>query len=111
MMQTAMAHPKAPIKALIHITGGGFVENIPRILPKNLNADIQLNSWTVPPLFELIQQHGNIPLQQMYRVLNMGIGMIIITAPEHVNLLRELISEQLWQIGALTPGERRVNLQ
>ncbi len=111
ILQAAMAHPKAPIKALIHITGGGFIENIPRVLPKNLNADIQLNSWTVPPLFAFIQQHGNIPLQQMYRVLNMGIGMMIVTAPEHVNLLRELISEQLWQIGALTPGEQRVNLQ
>ncbi len=111
ILQKAMEHPASPIKALIHITGGGFLENIPRVLPKHLAAEIHLNSWPVPALFNFIQQHGNIPLEQMYRVLNMGIGMIIVTAPENVSLLEELITEPLWQIGQLISGEKRVQLK
>lgn len=110
ILQNAMAHPASPIKALIHITGGGFTENIPRVLPNHLGAEIQLNSWPVPPLFKFIQQHGNIPVDQMYRVLNMGIGMIVVVAPEHIGLIEELVNEKLWHIGKLVAGEKQVNL-
>jgi phosphoribosylaminoimidazole synthetase len=110
ILQAAMMHPAAPIKALIHITGGGFTENIPRVLPDNVGAQIQLNSWPVPILFKFLQQQGQVPTEQMYRVLNMGIGMIVVTAPEHVNLLAELITEKVWPIGKLVAGEKRVQL-
>lgn len=99
-----------PIKALIHITGGGFFENIPRVLPNNLGAQINLGSWPVPPLFQLIQQQGNVPTDQMHRVFNMGIGMILIVAPENVALLRSLIKEELWQIGELVAGTKQVTI-
>ena len=71
-----------PIKGLAHITGGGLVENIPRILPPGCRARIQCTSWQVPPIFQLIRQAGRISTAEMYRVFNMGIGMAIIAAPE-----------------------------
>ncbi len=84
---------------MAHITGGGFVENIPRVLPKHLKADIDYKSWPMPPLFELIQKTGNIPDSEMYRVFNMGIGMVVITAPEHAAALQAKIAEPTWIIG------------
>lgn len=111
VLEKALAHPEKPVKALIHITGGGFLENIPRVLPANLSAAIHLNSWRVPALFQLIQQRGNVPLDQMYRVFNMGIGMIIVAAPEKTALLKELITGSLLEIGELTAGDKRVNLK
>lgn len=111
ILQNALHHPQNPIKALVHITGGGFLENIPRVLPNNIGATIQLNSWPVPPLFQLIQQRGDIPTEQMYRVFNMGIGMIIITSPEQVDLLRSIIKEEVWIIGSLIAGEKKVSLE
>jgi len=108
VLQTALQDPQQPIKGLVHITGGGFFENIPRVLPQGLSAKIQLNSWPVPPLFQLTQQRGNVPTEQMYRVFNMGIGMILITAPEHVTLVRSLLNEDAWLIGELVAGEKQV---
>jgi phosphoribosylformylglycinamidine cyclo-ligase len=65
------------IKALAHITGGGFYENIRRLLPKNVSCVIYKNSWQAPKIFQLIQDFGNIPEIEMYRVFNMGIGMVV----------------------------------
>jgi phosphoribosylaminoimidazole synthetase len=98
------------IKALVHITGGGFVENLPRVLPENLNANIQLGSWRIPPLWNLIQQKGNISIDEMYRVFNMGIGMIAIVDQVSVAKVRELISEETFVIGELVDGHRKVQL-
>ncbi|MDD5312870.1 MAG: phosphoribosylformylglycinamidine cyclo-ligase [Dehalococcoidia bacterium] len=66
------------IKGLAHITGGGFVGNIPRILPDGLSVEIDRTSWHVPPVFELIQKMGGVKDEEMYRVFNMGIGMVVI---------------------------------
>jgi phosphoribosylformylglycinamidine cyclo-ligase len=66
------------IHGLVHITGGGFAGNIPRIIPEGLCASIDKNSWEIPPVFRLIQQKGKIEEQEMYRVFNMGIGMVVI---------------------------------
>jgi phosphoribosylaminoimidazole synthetase len=98
------------IKALVHITGGGFVENLPRVLPENLNANIQLGSWRIPPLWNLIRQKGNISIDEMYRVFNMGIGMIAIVDQVSVAKVRELISEETFVIGELVDGHRKVQL-
>jgi phosphoribosylformylglycinamidine cyclo-ligase len=98
------------IKALVHITGGGFVENIPRVLPGNLKANINLGSWTIPPLWNLIQQRGNISTEEMYRVFNMGIGMIAIVDQESVSSIQKRVSEETFVIGKLVNGRRKVQL-
>lgn len=110
ILQNALAHPMQPIKALVHITGGGFFENIPRVLPKYLGAEIHIDKWQIPPLFQHIQKDGNVPMDQMYRVFNMGIGMLIITSPDHADLLKSIINEGVWQIGKLVAGEKSVRL-
>jgi phosphoribosylaminoimidazole synthetase len=98
------------VKALAHITGGGFIENIPRILPDNLDAKIQIGSWTIPPLWHLIQQTGNIATNEMYRVFNMGIGMIAIVDKTKSSEIQKLIPEQTFIIGELVSGEKKVRL-
>jgi phosphoribosylformylglycinamidine cyclo-ligase len=94
------------IKALVHITGGGFYENIPRVLPQGLKA--RLKRWPIPPLFKLIQEQGDIDERHMYRVFNMGIGMVIIAAPHDLQSLQSQIDEPLLQIGELIEGSREV---
>ena len=98
------------VKALAHITGGGFIENIPRVLPEHLNVVIDLNSWTVSPVWTLIQQKGNISTEEMYRVFNMGIGMVAIVDPSAVAELQKSMSEPTFCIGELVKGERKVIL-
>jgi phosphoribosylformylglycinamidine cyclo-ligase len=100
----------ATIKALAHLTGGGFIENIPRVLPDHLDAQINLDSWPILPIFQLIQQEGKIDPQEMYRVFNLGIGMIAIVAPEDVAAVQAAIPEETYCIGRLIPGEKKVVL-
>lgn len=81
----------ARVKALAHITGGGLLENVPRVLPEGLAARFDLSSWSVPSIFELIRRRGNVPPRDMFRTFNMGLGMVAIADPAHVNhLLREV---------------------
>lgn len=101
----------AEVKALAHITGGGFLENIPRVLPEGVSAVVRRESWPVPHLFHLIQARGRVSITEMYRVFNMGIGMVAIVAAEHVNQLQHRIPEQTWIIGQLIPGNRTVILE
>ncbi len=75
------------IKGLAHITGGGLIGNVPRILPPGTAAQFHQEKWTVLPIFELIQQRGNIDLQEMYRVFNMGIGMVVVCSPNNTRQL------------------------
>ena len=75
------------IKGLAHITGGGFIGNIPRILPQGLAAHLCKGSWDIPPIFKLIQRQGNIEEAEMYRVFNMGLGMVLICSSQAVNKL------------------------
>jgi phosphoribosylformylglycinamidine cyclo-ligase len=70
------------LKGLAHITGGGLVENIPRILPKDVNAKLNKSSWEILPIFKLIQKEGNVPEDDMFRTFNMGIGMVLIVDKE-----------------------------
>ena len=98
------------IKALAHITGGGFIENIPRVLPENLNAVIHRNAWPVPSIWKLIQQMGNISSEEMYRVFNMGIGMIAIVDKSLAADFQFSLSEPTFVIGELVKGERNVIL-
>ena len=98
------------VKALAHLTGGGFIENIPRILPENLSAVIRLNSWQIPPLWKLIQQTGNIATEEMYRVFNMGIGMVVIVDKSIATNLQSSISEPTFIIGELVEGNHKTIL-
>ena len=79
------------IKGMAHITGSGLVGNVPRTLPKGLAARLDSRQWTVPPIFELIQKKGNVDTGEMYRVFNMGIGMVIICVPQEVALLKKAL--------------------
>lgn len=99
------------VKALAHITGGGFIENIPRILPDNLSAMIHLESWDVPPIWKHIQETGKIPTDEMYRVFNMGIGMVAIVDRSVASDFQSCVPEPTFVIGELVAGERKVRLR
>ena len=81
------------IKGMAHITGGGLVDNIPRVLPEGLTVHLDRKSWAVPPIFKLIQEKGNVDRSEMFRVFNMGIGMVLICAPDNVSGLIGQLSE------------------
>jgi len=93
-----------PVKGMAHITGGGITENIPRVLPAGLTAEVRRDSWTLPPLFQWLQAQGNVVDDEMYRTFNCGIGMVVIVsaaqAPEAIKLLADA-GEQVWQIGQI----------
>ena len=90
------------VKGMAHITGGGLVENIPRVLPDSVVAEIQKEAWEMPPLFNWLQENGNVADDEMHRVFNCGIGMAVVVAREDaekaVALLRGA-GETVWQIG------------
>lgn len=89
------------VKALVHITGGGFLENIPRVLPAGVGVDISIGSWPVPPLFRLIRDVSGLPTDELHRTLNMGVGMIVICAPTDVSVVQGAIGEDTWVIGSV----------
>jgi phosphoribosylformylglycinamidine cyclo-ligase len=99
------------IKALAHLTGGGFIENIPRVLPEGVGVEIKTGSWPIPPLFKLIQQRGEVAPEEMYRVFNMGIGMIAIVDKKKVAALQSAIPEQTFFLGEVIAGEQKVILK
>lgn len=80
-----------PVKGMAHITGGGITENIPRVLPEGLTAEIKQNSWQLPPLFQWLQSQGNIEATEMYRTFNCGIGMAVIIAKEDADAAANLL--------------------
>lgn len=101
------------VKAVSHITGGGFIENIPRMLPKGMQANIRKDSYTVPPIFEMLREMGNVGERDMYNTFNMGIGLIFAVAPEQADsalrVLKE-IGEQAAVIGEIGAGENGVEI-
>jgi phosphoribosylformylglycinamidine cyclo-ligase len=104
---------KPAIKGLAHITGGGFVDNIPRVLPRNCNAIVRRRSWEPLPIFRIIQEQGCVPEKELYQVFNMGIGMIVIAAPSKAeSILRFILSgkQKAWIIGEVTKGRGEVEL-
>jgi len=93
------------VKALAHITGGGLPENLPRVLPDDVDAHIRLGSWPVPPLFKLVRELTPLmSTEELYRTVNMGIGMIVICAPDQVETVQQSIAETTWIIGELVAG-------
>lgn len=81
------------IKGMAHITGGGLIDNVPRVLPKGLAAKFDSQTWSVPPIFKLIQQRGNVDQDEMYHVFNMGIGMAVICSTDSVDRLTKALPE------------------
>jgi phosphoribosylformylglycinamidine cyclo-ligase len=93
-----------PVKGLAHITGGGITENIPRVLPAGLTAEIKAISWELPPLFKWLQAQGNITHSEMYKTFNCGIGMAVIMAKEDAMQAMELLQasgETVYEIGLI----------
>lgn len=101
------------VKGCCHITGGGFFENVPRMLPDNVKAQIKKDSYPVPPIFDLIAKNGGIAEDMMYNTFNMGLGMIIALDPEDVNKAMEAIQaagDQCYVVGQIVAGEKGVDL-
>ena len=103
------------VKALAHITGGGLPENLPRVLPDDCDATIDLGSWPVPVLFQLVREVATqLDAYELYRTLNMGIGMVLVCSPADVAAVQDSIAEPTWVIGQLVPTsnlEHRVHLR
>ncbi|GAF68981.1 unnamed protein product, partial [marine sediment metagenome] len=86
------------IRGMAHITGGGMPGNLPRVLPEGLGADIDAGSWEVSPLFRLVQERGGVEETEMFRVFNMGVGMIVVAAPDAASEVMERVPEA-WEMG------------
>ena len=102
---------EVPVKAMAHITGGGLVENVPRVLPPALRAEIRADAWPMPPLFDWLREQGQIADAEMHRVFNCGIGMVLVLSPADADraIARlEAAGEQAWRIGEVLdrhPGD------
>ena len=97
---------KVPVKGIAHITGGGIVENVPRVLPAGVKAVIRRDSWSLPPIFAWLQTQGKVADAEMHRVFNCGIGMVLVMTREHVTLALESLraaGEHAWLAGEIAP--------
>ena len=102
------------VKACSHITGGGFYENIPRMLKDNTVAVVQKDSYTVPPIFDLMAKKGNIDEQMMYNTYNMGLGLVIAVDPAQADAAIaaiEAAGEKAYRVGSIEAGEKGVILK
>jgi phosphoribosylformylglycinamidine cyclo-ligase len=101
--------PMGMIKGLAHITGGGLVDNLPRILPANCDAVIETKNWRVPRIFQILQQNGNTDLHEMYQVFNMGIGMVVVVSEHDARRATAMLKAK--RIGQIARGSGRVRLK
>ena len=104
------------VHALSHITGGGFWENIPRVLPASAKAVVKGDSWQWPPIFNWLQENGNITTHEMYRTFNCGVGMVLVVPADKLeqslSMLKDL-GENAWHLGEIqdaAPGEEQVEI-
>jgi phosphoribosylformylglycinamidine cyclo-ligase len=98
-----------PVKGMAHITGGGLVENVPRVLPDSVKAAIDRSSWPRPDLFHWLQREGGVAEAEMQRVFNCGIGMVVVVAPEHADAAVRALSgagETVYRIGRIEARNR-----
>jgi phosphoribosylformylglycinamidine cyclo-ligase len=101
--------PGGVIKGLAHITGGGLIDNLPRILPSNCDAVIETKSWRVSSIFQVLQKNGNVEAREMYQVFNMGIGLVAIVADRNARRAMSMLSAK--RIGRIGSGSGRVRLK
>jgi phosphoribosylformylglycinamidine cyclo-ligase len=102
------------IKGMAHVTGGGFIDNLPRVLPKNCDALIQKGSWEMPPVFQILEQKGAVAQDELYQVFNMGVGMVLIVASEEADAILKFVRRQgqkSWIIGQIVKGRGRARLK
>jgi phosphoribosylformylglycinamidine cyclo-ligase len=92
------------VRGMAHVTGGGIPGNLPRVLPQGVGARIELGTWPVPPIFDLIAEAGGVSDAEMHRVFNMGAGYLLVVAPADVERARERCHEPLWLVGTITEG-------
>src|SRR5262249_14857897 len=100
------------ISAMAHITGGGITENLPRVLPRGTAAVIELGSWPSLPIFEHLQNLGNVSQDEMLRTFNMGLGMLLVVNPKKFKkdqTLLERAGEKFYNVGRIVKGERKVS--
>lgn len=105
---------KFDIHGMVHITGGGFYDNIPRILPGHCSVEVDTAAWPKPPIFELLKEWGDVEWPEMYRTFNMGIGMILVVSAEQVKAIQEDLNqrgEQCYIIGKVVEGNKAVRLR
>ena len=99
------------VSAMAHITGGGITENLPRVLPRGVAAVIDMGSWQIPPIFEHLQQLGNVPQEEMFRTFNMGLGMLLVVPSKKfkkAQTVLERAGEKAFTIGRIVKGDRKV---
>ena len=102
------------IHGMVHITGGGFYENIPRALPDDMAVEIDSSVWQMPAIFKLLQQWGNVDWKEMYRTFNMGIGMIIIASADEAEKIKAHLvdaKETVYEIGRVVKGNHDVTIK
>jgi phosphoribosylformylglycinamidine cyclo-ligase len=111
---TASSGRALPVKAFAHITGGGFVDNIPRVLPENCDVVIKKGSWDMLPIFRIIAEKSGVPNDELYQVFNMGIGMITIVAAEKADAVLKFIKShkhKAWVIGEVVKGRGEARVE
>ena len=103
---------RTDVRALAHITGGGLIDNVPRVLPEGLAANIDRSTWTVPPIFDALQRVGGVHLEEMWRTFNMGVGMVVVV-PAGAPPIDSAAGIPVWRIGevAAQSGTQRVVLR
>ncbi|MGB8953572.1 MAG: phosphoribosylformylglycinamidine cyclo-ligase [Candidatus Aminicenantales bacterium] len=107
------AMKKIRIKAMAHITGGGFYDNIPRILPEGLGVRIRKGAWPIPAIFHLIQKRGRVGEPEMFRTFNMGVGMVLVVAARDAEMALSVFKksgQKAWVIGEVVKGSRQVRI-
>ncbi|HEX4343283.1 MAG TPA: phosphoribosylformylglycinamidine cyclo-ligase, partial [Verrucomicrobiae bacterium] len=112
--KSAIRNPKSAIHGLAHITGGGFIDNIPRVLPKNCDVVIRKGSWDMLPIFRLLEARGGVPENELYQVFNMGIGMVVIVSAKEANAVLKSIHAQkhkAWLIGNVVKGHGKSRVE
>jgi phosphoribosylformylglycinamidine cyclo-ligase len=112
--QLPSANSHLPIKAFAHITGGGFVDNIPRVLPKSLDVVIKKSSWDMLPIFKIIETQSGVPDEELYQVFNMGIGMVSIVSADKADAILKFIRAQkhkAWGIGEVVKGKGEARVE
>ena len=101
---------KFDLHGMVHITGGGFYDNIPRILPEKCDAEINAAAWEIPVVFKKLQEWGNVPWAEMYRTFNMGVGMVLVVAPEEADAVRSHLTsagEPFYELGNVVAGNKK----
>jgi len=101
------------IKGIAHITGGGLLENIPRILPDNCGVKIQKKVWPTPPVFNVMQHIGKVDENEMYRTFNMGIGMVFIVDSSNIHIVKNALNNliDVYEIGTVVKGKKEVGIE